>query len=275
MPNNFKEHPLDSNAVRLWERRGTTHKLFRSMDKLGGVQKLVRDTQSEIDETKAELDAPIFDEKAGEAEWVDGVNVLTATALHTNRKIIKPSEYLYGVNGEGKHSNIFEKLEERVADIQDTPKAIPEVYQLLWSLRVHQINPDQAALFATFVKADEKFRGNYPSRYYSGIDVLTGQKIAEEYQEQAFTHFTKALKMIRKKVNRILQESDYLPYDHFIVDWRNSETALQQLQLTLESMPQVENGIAVLGNEIAVPSQEFTRHIDHTKNRGILFQHSK
>ncbi|MDQ5951503.1 MAG: hypothetical protein QG639_784, partial [Patescibacteria group bacterium] len=85
----------------------------------------------------------------------------------------------------------------------------------------------------------------------------------------------KALKMIRKKVNRILQESDYLPYDHFIVDWRNSETALQQLQLTLESMPQVENGIAVLGNEIAVPSQEFTRHIDHTKNRGILFQHSK
>lgn len=264
---NRNEHPLDGNTYRIEARREFTHWLFRVMDIQGGLKKLSHDTNSELLETKQELEAPHYDKERAQSEWIDFINVLTAAALHAYGREIKPSTYLYGVNGEGRHSNVFEQLEEKVADIQDDVRAIEEVYRLGWSFGIHQIGINVPALFTLFDKADHKFRSNYPGRYYSGVDAITGTFITEDHRDAAFTHYTKALKIIRAHVQRTLTPEDYVPYDNLIRNWRSSEASLAQLKQELQTKKPKEQ----LESGIVVPSAEVTMHIDRTKNQGILF----
>lgn len=253
---NTKDNPYKVNAQLVADRRQGSQRLFGAMDRLKGVPELVRAAKSELKEVVEELNAPVFSEKKAQSELVDFLNVATALALLKYGREVDTEAFFRGVNGEGKHSDIADRLEERTDDIQDNNEAIIEAIRLAHSLGTHQAGITLQALPHLFAQADHKFVSNYPEDYY-------GQDIEEEHQELAFRHSTKALKMVRAKVQRTLLPRDHKPHGHLIADWQNSEQALAQLKLDLEA-PVIQNGIVR-------PSQEITAHINHTKGHGILF----
>jgi hypothetical protein len=139
---------------------------------------------------------------------------------------------------------------------------------------MHQISIQPEALVPLFDKADKKFKSNYPERYYAGFDHITGKPIQEEFQEIAFNHFTKALKMIRAKVQKILDPQDYLPFDTMILNWRNSEYALGELKLVLDMQDRIGYGRSVASGKIEKPTVDAIFQINSAQKNGILYSAS-
>lgn len=268
-----REHPFDFNWRTSLDYR-SKRPLFNDMDELGGAERLVDYAIGEVEEVKQEIDVEGQPNQEKIADELNDVyNMIVPISMMTYGRDFQPSQVLYGVNGDGAHSNNLDKLTEAIGAIETDKRAIIETYRLLWSISTHILDRDENTQVAQIMATYDKVSNNYPIHLYNGIDLVTGEPLAEEDKQHVFEHTTKGLKKIRKEVKRTLKPAqDLPPYYSYLADWRNSEQSLAALQADLVRSSSTEAGVAILPDQAAIASPEVTVYIN--KKSGILFSAS-
>lgn len=262
--NTRRLHPFDANWQAAIGYR-SQRPLFNDMDYIRGKGSLTEYTIGEVAEAVAELEVSGKPDSEKVADELNDVfNMMVTVTVLTEGKDFRPRDYLYNVNGDGKHSNAFEKLTETIADSEHDTAAIIESFRLLWSIGMHGFERDPDRMVAQVIRTYQKVSSNYPVELYNGTDPMTGELLQkDEDKEAVFSHVTKSLKTIRATVDRALRPTDVQPVKQLVSNWVDSAAAVSELQ---QRMKEAE---VVRESGIVIPSAETTVFI--TQKSGILF----
>lgn len=195
----------------------------------------------EIDEGELEANkrgSAEYDPKAEHTEAFD-ISFFVSSLAYALRINLDRTKAMSYINGQGKKSSLFDGMKEKSGNL--SKKSLDrDLHYMLGDLYSYYVS--QPVTFdgdKTMQIVLEKNSRNYPQTIFEARDHLTGTSIIEEEREVAFVHRKTAINFIRRTLRDKmghtdraygLRQEDYLPYLPFILDYRNSQTALENLK---------------------------------------------